>query len=99
MIAVYIPVTRRRVMELYAFLDLHDPEWLYFNTYEREPATRERHDRVRSANTNFIAGCSEDQMGMNAEVCVCVSPKAAMAIRLSWMDTIVLDLKEPLCGL
>lgn len=99
MFAIYIPVKRRRVMELYAFLDLHDPEWLYFNTYEREPATRERHERVRAANTSFIANCEEDQMDMNAEVCVCVSAKAAMAVRLAWIDTIMLDLKEPLCGL
>lgn len=95
MIALVIKLPRIRIPEFYEFLDTHDPLWRFYNVYDNSKADDARQARVREVNLQFVqiailAGTGD----FSSQTTVIVSPKCAMAIRLSWEVDTLIDLRS-----
>lgn len=94
--AICLPIVRSQVEDLYEKLDLLDPNWRFYNTYDDAAMDETRHNAVREANMRFIKHAKADGRPMDALAVthVCVDANTAMLLRLSYTDAILKELED-----
>jgi len=95
MIAIVVATERKRIPELYEFLDAHGPDWRFYNVYDNEAAEADKNQRIRAMNLAFVEQSREVETdGYTSETTVVVSPQCGMAVRLCWNVITLIDLRK-----